>query len=48
MSSKILIKKVGSVGLEPTTPILSGWCSSQLSYEPLMEKAALDYYGPVP
>ena len=26
---------VGSSGLEPPTPTLSGWCSNQLSYEPI-------------
>lgn len=28
-------KKVGSVGLEPTTPELSAQCSNHLSYEPI-------------
>ena len=26
--------RVGEVGLEPTTPVLSGPCSDQLSYSP--------------
>src|SRR5262249_8934573 len=27
-------KVVGAIGLEPTTPTMSRWCSSQLSYAP--------------
>lgn len=30
-----IAKMVGPVGLEPTTPDLSGPCSNQLSYEPI-------------
>ena len=32
----VLFVLVGSSGLEPPTPTLSGWCSNQLSYDPIL------------
>ena len=33
------------IGLEPTTPSVTGWCSNQLSYRAIMEQRLLLHYG---
>ena len=33
---------VGAIGLEPTTPTMSRWCSNQLSYVPAVGRHSTD------
>ena len=34
---------VGAIGLEPTTPTMSRWCSNQLSYAPTTKPCILPF-----
>ena len=38
-------RRATRIGLEPTTPSVTGWCSNQLSYRAILEQLLLLRYG---
>ena len=41
----LTFRRATRIGLEPTTPSVTGWCSNQLSYRAILEQLLLLRYG---
>ena len=42
---RLTFRRATRIGLEPTTPSVTGWCSNQLSYRAILEQLLLLRYG---
>ena len=42
---RLTFQRATRIGLEPTTPSVTGWCSNQLSYRAILEQLLLLRYG---
>ena len=44
-NKRLTFRRATRIGLEPTTPSVTGWCSNQLSYRAILEQLLLLRYG---
>ena len=44
-NKQLTFRRATRIGLEPTTPSVTGWCSNQLSYRAILEQLLLLRYG---